>query len=241
MGGSPSAAVKPAAASTLRLRALARLWHALETALEVAASAWEFACQLPDLRADGVTDTDLRWLLKRGYAEHRLETTAPGQRQRRFRPSPNGRFRAESCFVLTPAGRAYAHTLPLDGILRPADRAPAPPPRPAPAHPRWDADRRILWLGNILVKQFRLAAKNQELLLAAFEEEGWPIHIDDPLPPRPGVDSKRRLHDTINRLNRHQRRQAMRFQGDGTGCGIRWLPVSGKRQRNGTSAAPPPH
>ena len=66
MGRSPSAAARAAAPSALQLHALARLCHALETAREVAAPPWEFACQLPDLRADGVTDTDLRWLLARG-------------------------------------------------------------------------------------------------------------------------------------------------------------------------------
>src|SRR5438034_2939484 len=66
MGRSPSAAAGAAAPSALQLHALTRLCHALETARELTAPPWEFACQLPDLRADGVTDTDLRWLLASG-------------------------------------------------------------------------------------------------------------------------------------------------------------------------------
>jgi hypothetical protein len=74
----------------------------------------------------------------------------------------------------------------------------------------------------MLVKQFRLPALNQELILAAFEEEAWPPHIDDPLPNALGQDPKQRLHDTIKRLNRHQVNRLIRFRSDGTGSGIIW-------------------
>ena len=66
------------------------------------------------------------------------------------------------------------------------------------------------------------AGTNQERILAAFEEEGWPVHIDDPLPPHPEQDSKRRLHDTINSLNRNQKKRLIQFLGNGNGQGIRW-------------------
>ena len=51
------------------------------------------------------------------------------------------------------------------------------------ARPRWIAEARELWLGDRLVKRFRRSATAQEIVLAAFEEEGWPRHIDDPLLP----------------------------------------------------------
>ena len=60
------------------------------------------------------------------------------------------------------------------------------------------------------------------MILAAFEEEGWPPRIDDPLPPKPDQDPKRRLHDTINSLNRNQQHLLIQFFGDGSGQGIRW-------------------
>ncbi len=72
------------------------------------------------------------------------------------------------------------------------------------------------------MKQFKVPAANQERILAAFEEEGWPIRIDDPLPPNSEQDSKRRLHDTINSLNRNQKQNLIRFVGDGSGQGVRW-------------------
>ena len=88
--------------------------------------------------------------------------------------------------------------------------------------PKWDGQRQELRLRDIVVKQFKVPAINQERILAAFEEEGWPVLIDDPLPPHPGQDPKRRLHDTINSLNRNQKHALLRFLGDGKGEGVRW-------------------
>jgi hypothetical protein len=42
------------------------------------------------------------------------------------------------------------------------------------------------------------------------------------LPPNSEQNSKRRLHDTINSLNRNQKQNLLRFTGDGSGQGIRW-------------------
>ena len=80
-------------------------------------------------------------------------------------------------------------------------------------------------MGDVIVKQFKVPANNQHRVLTAFEEEGWPERVDDPLPPRDGVDPKRRLHDTINSLNRHQRNALIRFFGNGTGDGVLWQSV----------------
>ena len=88
--------------------------------------------------------------------------------------------------------------------------------------PLWDAARQELRVGDSLVKQFRLPAPNQGRILMAFEEEGWPSRIDDPLPPQPDLDPKRRLHDTIKSLNRNQKHRLLRFKGDGQGLGILW-------------------
>ncbi|MBI3406825.1 MAG: hypothetical protein HY040_00525 [Planctomycetes bacterium] len=58
--------------------------------------------------------------------------------------------------------------------------------------------------------------------MAAFEEENWPVHLDDPLSPTREIDPKQRLHDAISRLNRNQKNRLLRFEGDGTGRGLRW-------------------
>jgi len=93
------------------------------------------------------------------------------------------------------------------------------PDRPVPV---WDQHRRALSVGDVLVKQFKVPAPNQIVVLSVFQEESWPIRIDDPLPPCGECDSKRRLHDTINALNRSQKVSLIRFCGDGSGEGVRW-------------------
>ena len=66
------------------------------------------------------------------------------------------------------------------------------------------------------------ARADQVLILAAFEEEGWPDRIDDPLPPLRDINPKCRLHDTIKWLNRNQEIRLLQFSGDGKGQGVRW-------------------
>jgi hypothetical protein len=88
--------------------------------------------------------------------------------------------------------------------------------------PKWDRDRRQLRLGASIIKEFKVPAVNQEIVLAVFEEEHWPPKIDDPLPRKPDIDPQRRLHDTINSLNRRQRHRLLHFGADGLGRGIRW-------------------
>jgi hypothetical protein len=95
-------------------------------------------------------------------------------------------------------------------------------PAGKPRLPLWKPDLRELHYEAQLVKRFKVPAPNQERLLAAFQEEGWRARIDDPLPPQPGQDTKRRLHDTIKSLNRHQVCCLLRFRGDGTGQGAIW-------------------
>jgi hypothetical protein len=91
-----------------------------------------------------------------------------------------------------------------------------------PTVPRWDAETRTLSVGRRIVKQYRVPSRNQEAVLAAFQEEGWPLRIDDPLPCRAGLNAKYRLHFTVGRLNRCGRESLIRFFGDGTGEGVCW-------------------
>jgi hypothetical protein len=88
--------------------------------------------------------------------------------------------------------------------------------------PHWDRLRRELWVGGVLIKSFRVPAEIQETILAAFEEDGWPFRIDDPLPQAPDINPKRRLHAAIQCLNRNQKAPLLHFCGDGRGRGVRW-------------------
>jgi hypothetical protein len=93
--------------------------------------------------------------------------------------------------------------------------------------PAWDRAARELRLGGVLVKGFAVPADCQELLLSAFEEQGWPDCIDDPLSPKHGVDPKRRLSKTVAKLNKHQANPLVRFRGNGRGTGVRWERIGG--------------
>lgn len=88
--------------------------------------------------------------------------------------------------------------------------------------PSWDPDARVLTLGRIIVKKFRRAAPNQELVLCAFEESNWQRRIDDPLRPTRNIVSASRLHETAKSLNRSLQCPLIHFGGDGTGSGICW-------------------
>jgi hypothetical protein len=88
----------------------------------------------------------------------------------------------------------------------------SPKGRKRPQRPYWDADLRELWFGSVLVKAFTGPAPNQELILTAFQESGWKRLLLDPLPPTPGIDSRERFQDAVERLNLYQRTRFLRFR-----------------------------
>lgn len=197
---------------------------------EVGYDVWEFAVEIDDLHTAGCTNSELRWLVCKGYVNHAVECTLPSEPKRAFQrlPGPPGlAFSGRTCFVLTANGRAFAQAT-VDALLaspctpRHTVGVVSPAPATADRKPEWDGQRQELRLGDAVVKQFKVPAANQERILAAFQEEGWPVRIDDPLPPNSEQDSKRRLHDTINSLNRNQKQNLLRFTGDGSGQGVRW-------------------
>ncbi len=81
------------------------------------------------------------------------------------------------------------------------------------------------------MKRYRVQAPNQELVLTVFEELGWPVCIDDPLPPDGDKDPKERLQATIKSLNRCQRGPFIRFYGNGTASQICWEIVARRPRR----------
>jgi hypothetical protein len=221
------------------IAALGYLVEAYQYAKELHRSPWDFAVEIADLLAAGSTVNGLRWLVCKGYVEHARETTAYVDAARTFQRMAGLRFSKRTCFVLTEEGIAFARTwraksVPHDERVEFEPVEPDGRDGPLPK-PQWDCQRQELRLGAAVVKRYKVPALNQERVLAAFEEEGWPVRIDDPLPPHPEQDSKRRLHDTITSLNRNQRRPLIRFLGDGSGQGVRWELVgpSGGEHSNG--------
>ncbi|NLX97026.1 MAG: hypothetical protein GXY83_12700 [Rhodopirellula sp.] len=222
--------------SARRNDALRLLLEAQFYAADLRRSVWDFAVEISLLRKTGLTSNDLRWLLCKGYVEHGREMTVSHETSRTFRRSSGLTFARRTCFVLTESGVEFAqealtqsrkNQATINGA-RPEAAIPASNGNGAPHKelanlaPKWDRQRQELRVGPYLVKQFKVPAANQERILAAFEEEDWPVKIDDPLPPHCEQDPKRRLHDTINSLNRNQKHRLIRFTGDGSGQGVRW-------------------
>ena len=205
-----------------KLPALARLLDAYLLAEQLGQDRWQFAVEMHTLEAAGLGGNDLRLLLSMKYAAHGAEVTAARSSARKFQSLASAALPANCCFVLTDAGaraveRLAAGTASLEaGCLG--------------IKPHWNSQTRELHLGGKLVKRFAVPADNQERVLAVFEEEGWTECVQDPLPPKADVDGKRRLRDTVKRLNRCRASDGLRFFTDGRGQGIRWRPWPSRRR-----------
>ncbi|SRR5579884_4018611 len=86
--------------------------------------------------------------------------------------------------------------------------------------PRWCARAGTLsWRGTIL-RRVRIDAVYLRCLLDAFEQQGWPEWIANPLPHQPGMSRKQRLRQTLENLNRGMHLPGIRFHADKGG--VRW-------------------
>lgn len=204
-------------------RVLETLYSANSYASTCKRTPWDFAVEIDELLKTGATTAELRWLMVQGWAQHAVETTTEGQSHRTFRGNQGFRFSSNSCFVLSEPGVSLAtKVLARRKALATRTKNSVDLKSLQDVQPSWDKVRHELKIGNHLIKKFKWRAQNQETILAAFEEECWPTRIDDPLPPLPGKNPKRRLADTVKCLNRNQNKSLIRFSGDGTGQGVLW-------------------
>jgi hypothetical protein len=226
------------------LAGLALLWRAYIRAHATGANVRDFDLRTGRLYLVGMTRSDLRWMVVKGFAEHGREPPGYGDTAARsLRRGNEYSFDEHTSLILTPRGAALSEhvlfktarwpqaTLPtLAAVaaeipaLAPERRAACDTRQPAMSalSPHWNAARRELFWGGRIVKRFRVPARNQERILSVFEEEGWAEHIHDPLPETDDIDAPTRLHDAINRLNRCQINPLLRFRGDGRGTGVLW-------------------
>jgi hypothetical protein len=177
-----------------------------------------------ELREAGLTNTDLRLMLCQGFVEHRVEHLDARSPRRSFRRLNSLALPDHTCFVLTPSGAEFLAKCTVRAD--PGHGGGVGPRGSKESVPRWDVNRRQLWRCGVLIKQYRVPALNQETVLCAFEEEGWPARIDDPLPQVKDQDPRSRLRETIRSLNRNQSNPLIQFQGDGNGTGILWDAVA---------------
>jgi hypothetical protein len=207
--------------------ALTILQEAHDYACKLGRSVWDFAVEICHLRAAGLSSSDLRWLICQGLVEHGAEVTREGEDHRTFCRTGTLSFTRTTCFVLTDSASDLPCPTPAALAAVPDPEPPAPPPPQlasgTPLMPQWDKKRQELRLGGLVVKQFKVPAPNQEMILASFEEEGWPPRIDDPLPPH--LDHR----DTVRRSAWAPR---------GSPWPRRWrASASAARSRSGDSAA----
>jgi hypothetical protein len=249
--GTLSADNNPANSSTVPISERARdginmLSQAYTCGQDVGADTWDFALGIDALYESGLTISDLRWLVAKGFVQHGQESSDYGAPHRCVCPGAGYFFPPTTCVVLTADGAAFADhflksseassqpTSPIEtenllqrGQISELENEPLKAQNlngstAAVVKPCWDSRRRELSLDGIVIKRFRVPAQVQELILTAFEEEGWPEYIDDPLPVRNGIDPRARLHDAIHRLNRCQNNRLLRFKGNGCGTAVSW-------------------
>ena len=196
------------------------LLKASEFAADLAEPVKEFAVEIRRLRAVGLTECHLRWLLRKGFIEHFFDSTLPGESGRSLRPLPTLRFLKSSCFALTDAGIRLTVDIQASAQMRSGNEADTPEHGNGVC-PIWTKELRQLSFNNTIIKKYQGPARNQERILSAFEEEHWPQSIDDPLPPLPGVESVDRLNKTIYRLNRSLHPPLIHFSCNG-GDSVQW-------------------
>lgn len=212
---------------------LALLIQAYSYAQDLNRDVWDFGLEIWSLRAAGVASFDLRWMISRGLVDHALEVTQSCDEKRVFQHDRGVVFTERSCFALTKVGVTTARSLINNISENLQEHTPLTDNYVVNGNgkqreqiPEWDSERHQLRFGDFLVKEYKVNSPNQEAILMAFEEEGWPPRIDDPLTPLQDIDPKERLRNTIKSLNRRQASHLIRFMGDGTGEAIRWEAIS---------------
>lgn len=209
----------PKLTSAMRV-GLGLLLQAHDIAESLRCDKWEFAYEIQALKEAGLNHNDLRSLIRQGLVAHANENSRIGSNGRGYRQAPGLRLHIESCFILSDWGLIVTRQLSTKENVSQPDRN-KPLLDSIRITPLWDGVRHELRLGEVIVKRFCQPAKNQEAILAGFQELNWPVRIDDPMTGGGNVDPVERLRDTIKKLNR-QRVPLIRFQSDGRGRGIMW-------------------
>ena len=211
--------------------ALQLLQRSNSYAEDVGQDIWQFASEIGQLRKLGLSDSAMRWLLCRGEILHADEVTKLGYSRRSFRSLGIFTLTPTTCFVAKPTNSSAQQNSTFGGHTAFDSSNKFETLESKRFTPFWDDIRHELILGELVVKRFKHKSRNQEAILATFQEDGWPYKVYDPLSPILDCDPKRRLNDTIKGLNHHQENALIRFRGDGTGEAVIWELASGGTSR----------
>jgi hypothetical protein len=169
-----------------------------------------YSVGLNSLLSAGGLEPAIRWLIEVGHVRH-LTDVAHKNGRKAPRNMDNSRF------LLTQSGLEVAWHARLAEHSTNPDRTGNSRPH---SLPRWNKDTWELWLRRSVIKRFGRPAKNQFLILAAFDESGWPPRIDDPLPRRNRAKAGKQLRNAIGRLNGNRKEALIWFHVESRG--IRW-------------------
>jgi hypothetical protein len=207
------------------------LLRAYDYAADLKSDLWQFSLRSNELSGAELTHPDLIWLHAKGWIEVGKEISVPSDETRAFRKLDRPQITSDMYVILTPSGAdalrnvfrgPAAHGEPQFLEATGREYAALISEEPLEPKPYWNAERRELMYRGTLVKRFRVPAANQERILAAFEEEGWPGQIDDPLPPDHRSSGPARLYATLKSLNRRQLNPLLWFHGNGNGRVVLW-------------------
>jgi hypothetical protein len=188
---------------SILLAALGLLMEPYERAEERHVSVWNVAATRQALNSQGLTDDLLLRLLKEDLVDQRLDKV-----------------------VLTARGAAVAR-----GRCDPGQEQSGPHVVGGLIVPFYDEDLRTLSYEGRLVKKLRQQADVQEIVLRAFQRQGWPRALKDPLPKHPTIAQEARLHGAIRGLMNAQKEARIRFFRNGTRCTICWEPVAAAKKK----------
>lgn len=105
-------------------KTLTTLLEAFEYAEDSESDIWDFAISIQHTDESGVTETDLRWLVKKGYINHAREITAEGDDGRQFRSTGNLTFYRDTNIILTSEGVLAARAVVNGTAVQPDSVAP---------------------------------------------------------------------------------------------------------------------
>jgi hypothetical protein len=205
--------------------ALALLFQAYEIAQRLQQPASTFAVSGFNLRAAGLTENDLCWLLTEGLIKHTVERIQSHGTTRVFDRTENLGLHERNCFVLTPAGYEVVRQACIEqafaGSSSAAERSAKTAAPLNPAQPYWDETSHTLFWADEIVHHFKKDAPNQETILRTFQVHHWQPWIPVSLLPNRNDFQKGSLHNTIKNLNRNVCLH-LQFRQEGNGDRIGW-------------------
>jgi hypothetical protein len=210
-------------------RALLLLSEEYATAQRQQADPWQYALELPQLLRHLSDITVLQALFLHGLIAHRIEKRRRGGQRRFADPPMPFSFCKRSCFSLTPAGVDFVERKLASGRalakgkggaveLAEADLARI---KPTFRKSSLDGHRQLKVLSHLLI-EFKYFAPIQENYLQAWQDRLWSPLVPNPYAGKPGARAKKRQHDALDHLNRHQSLPLLWLRGDGTGLNATW-------------------